>query len=238
MRTEKFFFTLEKVTRMILYTRTASGTKHALDPLSPLPRKMRSLLISIDGKTSRDTYVHNLSLFGDVSALLDSLELQGYITSVSTRNTGPDTRTSGMPRSAANAKVIERQGEPSSRPGLIDSTFASAGSANLELPLDQVSRWNPAQPNRSTSPSARSTPRTGEPSNGENYQLRIAIGLMSDFISSQLPDDSLEILLALEGIGSVQQAIASLDGYQAMIAPAGNAVSYHMAELRALLASH
>ena len=58
---------------------------------------------------------------------------------------------------------------------------------------------------------------------------------MSDFVTTHLPADCLEIALTLESLSSVEQVIASLKGYQAMIAPAGSAATRHMDELRALL---
>ena len=59
---------------------------------------------------------------------------------------------------------------------------------------------------------------------------------MSDFVSQHLPVDSLEIVLALEGLGSVEQVLASLKGYEALVAPVGEPARRHLAELRAALA--
>jgi len=68
-----------------------------------------------------------------------------------------------------------------------------------------------------------------------HYQLGSAITLMSDFVLQHLPADSLEIMLALEGLSSVEQVIASLKDYEAMVAAAGPAAVRHLEELRALL---
>lgn len=77
--------------------------------------------------------------------------------------------------------------------------------------------------------------RPGAPPTSAQYQLRNAISLMSDFVTTHLPDESIEIVLTLEGLDSVEQVLASLHDYKVMIAPAGSAVAPHLDELRALL---
>ena len=57
---------------------------------------------------------------------------------------------------------------------------------------------------------------------------------MSDFVSERLPADSLEIILTLEGLGSVEQVLASLKGYEALVLPVGEPARRHLAELRAV----
>ena len=75
---------------MTIYTRTPQGQAAALNPNSALPRKLRTLLISIDGKTSIETYVSSLSSFGDVASLLESLLNAGLIeASTAPPNLGP-----------------------------------------------------------------------------------------------------------------------------------------------------
>ncbi len=223
---------------MILYKRTDAGNAVALDPRSPLPRKLRTLLIAVDGKTWRDTYVNSLSSFGDVAALLESLEQQGYIARMGTEDTGPDTHPN-TPWQHTNTQATLQQDSPLLAPSAIDSAFASAGIRNSATPSDEVSSWARFQSNPLSMPPARplSAARVGAAPSSAQYQLRGAISLMSDFVTTYLPADSLEIVLTLEGLSSVEQVIASLKGYQAMIATAGESARRHMAELRTLLAS-
>ena len=77
--------------------------------------------------------------------------------------------------------------------------------------------------------------RLSAPLNTGEYQLRNAISLMSDFVTTHLPAESIEIVLTLEGLNSVAQVVAKLNDYTAMIAPAGATVTPHLNELRALL---
>ena len=79
------------------------------------------------------------------------------------------------------------------------------------------------------------TARLSAPLNPAQYQLRNAISLMSDFVTTHLPAESIEIVLTLEGLNSVAQVVAKLNDYTAMIAPAGATVTPHLNELRALL---
>ncbi len=230
---------------MLLYKRTAAGNAAALDPKSPLPRKLRTLLISIDGKTVQSTYVRTLSAFGDVSALLESLAQQGYIETTNTASaaqsapSGPATvpdRTEWQPTDIPHT---QRQQHASQSMNVLESAFKFAGLRNSASPSDEISSWDRFQPEprpgASSGASARPAERVGAPPSSAQYQLRSAISLMSDFVTAHLPNESLEIVLTLEGLSSVEQVIASLKGYQALIAPAGPAGAHHIDELRALL---
>lgn len=64
---------------MKVYKRTSEGQWAAFDEHSPLPRKLKILLKAINGKVPEDVYVKNLGSFGDVRALLMSLEQAGLI---------------------------------------------------------------------------------------------------------------------------------------------------------------
>jgi hypothetical protein len=73
---------------MKVYKRTSEGQWAAFDEHSPLPRKLKILLKAINGKVAEDIYVQNLGSFGDVRALLSSLEQVGLIA-----DRGPRART-------------------------------------------------------------------------------------------------------------------------------------------------
>lgn len=222
---------------MNLYKRTAAGNTAALDPKSPLPRKLRTLLISVDGRTRQSIYVKTLSSFGDVAALLDSLMQQGYIELIAT----DDDATSPTDWPATDVPTTTRQGPAPMAPDALDSAFKLAGLRNTDIPSDDVSSWDRFQPEpppfspAPTSAAAVPASRAGAPPSSAQYQLRSAISLMSDFVTTHLPADALEIVLTLEGLDSVEQVIASLKGYQAMIAPTGSAATRHLEELRHLL---
>ena len=226
-----------------MYKRTAAGNTAALDPRSSLPRKLRILLISVDGRTRQSVYVKTLSSLGDVEAHLDSLLQQGYIELIAT-----DATTTGQPgwqvTGAPSSSEPKFANSAATSSHALDSAFKAAGIRNSGSPSDDISSWDrfrpEPQPFSLTAGNAAVAPasRAGAPPSSAQYQLRSAISLMSDFVTTHLPADALEIVLALEGLASVEQVIASLKGYQAMISPSGAAGAGHLEELRDLLSRY
>jgi hypothetical protein len=66
----------------VIFRRTSLGQAQVVQRGSDLPPRMRTLLMLVDGKTSKSRLVQFLPNFGDVEALIEALELSGYITSM------------------------------------------------------------------------------------------------------------------------------------------------------------
>ena len=64
---------------MTLYARTPEGQVAAYSPDSALPRKLKSLLKLVDGKTGLEVLVDSLQAFGDVRGVLQSLHAAGLL---------------------------------------------------------------------------------------------------------------------------------------------------------------
>ena len=64
---------------MTLYARTPEGQVAAYSAESALPRKLKSLLKLVDGKTELEVLVDNLHAFGDVRGVLQSLHAAGLL---------------------------------------------------------------------------------------------------------------------------------------------------------------
>lgn len=64
---------------MTLYGRTPEGQVAAYSPESALPRKLKSLLKLVDGKTELGMLVQCLQTFGDVRGVLQSLHAAGLL---------------------------------------------------------------------------------------------------------------------------------------------------------------
>jgi hypothetical protein len=64
---------------MTLYARTPEGQVAAYSTESALPRKLKSLLKLVDGKTELEVLVDNLKAFGDVRGVLQSLHAAGLL---------------------------------------------------------------------------------------------------------------------------------------------------------------
>ena len=73
------------------------------------------------------------------------------------------------------------------------------------------------------------------PASAVYYELGNVISFMSDFVTQHLPERSLEIVLALESLGSVAQVWASLNDYRALVAQTGDAAVPHLVELERML---
>jgi len=202
---------------MHIYRRTAA----ALNAKDALPRKLRSLLMAVDGKTELGTYVRSLSSFGDVGALLGQLEEAGLVELVMPPRAGQaaaqGTRTPAGPAAPASAWA--------------PATGRSSVANSAALEVDDLASWarfgEPLPPG--AAPARRADPDIA------CHQLRKALLLMSDFVTAHLPAQSLEIVLALEALGSVEQVIGSLPGYEALVAPLGAPARQHLAELRRVL---
>ncbi len=224
---------------MHVYKRTASGNSAALDPNSALPRKLRTLLISIDGRTRLSTYVSSLSSFGDVASLIDSLLQAGLIEIVEPQRTaGDDWSEKGQNIAASDSGSFDPQTDPKAawRATDVGTTAWRSSSpphrSQYSTPVDDLASWSKFQ--QQPSPQAFIVPGAQSVTTA-HYQLRNAVSLMSDFVSQHLPMESLELVLTLEGLTSVEQVVASLQGYESLISHLGDTARRHMLELRAVL---
>lgn len=73
------FVPINRWQAMTIYTKTSAGLEAIKNQQTNLPRRLRTLLICIDGKSSLQTYINNLTSFGDVAALMESLREAGLI---------------------------------------------------------------------------------------------------------------------------------------------------------------
>ena len=230
---------------MNLYKRTAAGNSAALNPRSPLSRSLRALLIRVDGRTGQQTYIRNMASLGDVAALLDSLLTQGYVEIVQTDNDEFSSVPSLTDWQDTATLPLDRQSLKGATTAPFESALKLSGLRSADVPSAEARRLDSFQlkPRSQGSAAWQTTTfappiaatRLSAPLNPAQYQLRNAISLMSDFVTTHLPAESIEIVLTLEGLNSVAQVVAKLNDYTAMIAPAGATVTPHLNELRALL---
>lgn len=230
---------------MTIYRRTPAGAAAVLDPRSTLPRKMRTLLIAIDGQTHESTYASGLSSFGDVPMLLRSLLNTGLLEVVSQAqfsDAGQPHQSLGTADggfSGSDAEAFRNEPNGVSAPGPWARLGNAFRSPKLQSPPPEsleASGWAALQEalasrDRPLFSAAGSAPTVGQ------HHLREVISLMSDFVMTYLPEQSLALVLVLEDIKSIEQAIASLQGYEALISPVGEPARRHLAELRRALAT-
>jgi hypothetical protein len=113
---------------MTIYTRTEEGQLAAYSPSSVLPRKLRSLLKVIDGKTPVSVYNDSLKAFGDVEGVLTSLEMAGLIRPIA--QSQQYTPAAVVPETASPAATMVWGNTDTRQPSApMSQTFRSTGSA-------------------------------------------------------------------------------------------------------------
>lgn len=233
---------------MPVYIRTAAGRSAALNPLSLLPRGMRTLLTVIDGHSDSSVYQTRLPSLGDVQILLDSLERSGYIqtaykAAVATKAVAGVALSSApslvVPWSDTHAGDIEpKASAPASNtlniaPKYIEPYVAAATPDELSIIASAQNKPAPVQVTPSVI--APNLVPNNSTSNSSQYKLRSAILLISDFVTLHMPAESIEVILTLEGLDSVEQLMANLGGYASLIAPLGDPALQHLAQLESQL---
>jgi hypothetical protein len=225
---------------MTVYMRTEEGQLAAYSADSVLPRKLRSLLKVIDGKTSLDVYGQTLHAFGDVKGVLRSLDLAGLIRPMSQ-----------LPPGAARGEA------PSSASSGVNSSVNSSGHSkpwgNSQLPDTlQISRppvnsqFRPSQaaygPNTTASfMNTRSAQEsqmayTDPAANFARSQaLARAIDSMSNFVLINAPEHSFVILKELDQISQLEQLAVTLGGYEQLIGHLGVPAQEHLGLIKGLL---
>jgi hypothetical protein len=113
-----------------VFVRTEAGQQAVRGPQSELPRSVRTLLFSIDGRSAAGSYVTLLPNFGNVYALLDFLHQAGYIA----ERRPSRRRSAAAPTPAQDSRQHSRQhsqqhSQPNGAPSVADSRFAASQPA-------------------------------------------------------------------------------------------------------------
>ena len=225
---------------MLIYTRTVKGNALALNPLLPLSRNLRNLLMAIDG--SMETYSSRISAFEGVETLLASLLKDGLIRVSSEERVG---KVHASPRSEpdfadtdADFMAIDHAHDPL---GTTSNLFAEDANESSGFSAEDLSSWvrlrpaTPAPYPPSVYPRAARAERHAPSINTAQLQFQNALSLISDFAETYMPDTSLEVILTFESLGSVEQLLGHLKDYQTLIAPLGEPAKIHFARLRKVL---
>lgn len=250
---------------MTVYIRTPAGTAAALNPLTRMPRHLRQLLVSIDGSTPTSSFALRMAKEDNINVLLEVLQRAGLIRQAGPAGERHGDATGALqsatpvsiapefdaPQSAIGSH--DRAISPSPR----QSPAASPSPQNYTLPGTQVpathaaarNTWTDAEPEPVAAAAVIPPPKTDgfsgfgsetapaglRPTEAVYYELANVISLMSDFVTKHLPDQSVEIVLALESLASARQVKSSLHDYRALISPMGEVAQQHLAELQSML---
>ncbi len=187
------------------FARTAEGQAAAYDATSAMPRKLRSLLKVIDGKTSNEVFANSLKAFGDVQGLLTSLKNAGLI---ELRVTAYESAAPEMSAVAMPARPrISVQTTPA-------DAFAPTQSAHTrsQIPVE-----------------------AGLSQQQQQQDLQLLVQDMSSFVLAYVPAQAFSVLSELEQISTMEQMAVLLGGYELMVRDVGEPARIHLMHVRQML---
>jgi hypothetical protein len=207
---------------MTVYVRTEEGQLAAYSPDSALPRKLRSLLKVIDGKTTVDVYTNSLRAFGDVQGVLKSFDMAGLI----------------RPLVQAAPYVPEPEPEPASA-AEPPSRWSSAKTMLGNKLAPQ--KFKPSQPSVPNNPSIHVYGQSVMPNRDmlssptDPQALTRAVDLMSDFVLINAPAMAMMVLKELEQLQTLEQLAVTLGGYEQVISHVGAPAQAHLLLIKSIL---
>ena len=212
----------------MIYERTQQGQFAAYDASSPLPRKLRSLLKVIDGKTATEVYIKSLESFGDVPKLLQSLEIAGLVAALS-----------DDPLSLSHLRGVD-SADTAKKPGFltrlrqVKSDFDT--NTATQSPSTELLTVSPEQATQTYGSSTRME-REVQAISGEQRRTALArcVDEMSSFVLAHVPDQAFSILSELDQVTDLEQLAIVLGGYEQMVASAGPVAIEHVARIKQTL---
>ena len=226
---------------MTIYARTDEGQQAAYSPQSAMPRKLRSLLKVIDGKTTVEVYARSLRAFGDVMGVLKSLEMAGLIAA------SAQPLQVGAPATNAPAASemhlpplgnIARQARPSQN-AATQWPQSHAQAQAQETPSPYAMQQSRAIQDLEAMATMSTMSTVMAPMQASDEQramaLRQATESMSNFVLQRIPENAFSALHEIDQITSLEQLAAILGGYAQLISGAGALGQEHLRALKQLL---
>jgi hypothetical protein len=184
------------------YARTSEGQSAAYDATSAMPRKLRSLLKVVDGKTSEALFASSLKAFGDVKGLLQSLELAGLI---ELREVDASHASAAAAESFPTATAVQNQ-----QTGFAPTESAPSSRFFARETQPQLSKDSQAQAQQ------------------RQQDLQLLIQDMSSFVLAYVPGQAFTVLTELEQVTSMEQIVVLLGGYELMVNHVGEPAQIHL----------
>ena len=205
---------------MTVYARTERGQQAAYDPQSEIPRKMKSILKVIDGKTTDEVYEEKLRAFGDVRGMLHSLSMAGLIRAV----------TAGADRVRSNTGMSDAERAVLMQPRRADE-WSATRSSFAQSTMQTASSNSRMGPETIAMPGSSNLQRELKNSRA----LQSATDLMGSFVLTHLPEQSFQILKELEQLTTLEMLAVMLSGYEQMISHLGEAGVIHIRHVKQIL---
>lgn len=240
---------------MVVFERTPSGMSAAAARDSDVvPQRLRTLLLTVDGRTPVASFVPFLTAFAPLSPKLEELERLGFLR----RRTAANANASGVvERRAETVQLAEPVARAAWVPAAVSTPSPTSLDAIDEAALARLAAgFEPARaaPESSldafsaelqalagmmdggatvSAPRAVPAPKVVPPPAG--CSLRDVLDEMAGFLAATVGVDGLPITLALEQIGSIAQMRQELAGYAELVTPYGEPASAHLARVEAML---
>lgn len=214
---------------MTVFVRTDLGQDEAYKTESVVPRKFRSILKLIDGRTSLRTFEQNLQSYGDINEIFQSLAEAGFI------RVQPNDAQQVRINMNASLAERERQMEPSNTEDWMPTRSPYAERIN---PVSGVNGRLGGDPSFALS-DLNTVPRLDTPAfaldDPQNPALRAVVDDMSSFVLTHMPDQSFLLLKEIEEITSIELLAVTLGGYEQMVSHLGPASDEHMKRIKQVL---
>lgn len=203
---------------MTIFARTNQGQEAAYKTESVLPRKLRSILKLIDGKTTLLMFEQNLRSFGDVRSIFYSLAEAGLIRVLpdSAQHVGSNLRLGEADRQPLMG--LRDTGDWMLRRNAYAEHFQSGYAATSDMPAEQNFPLSDAQ--------AFTVNRN------KANALKAVVGDMADFVLTHMPDQSFGLLKEIEQITSIELLGVTLGGYEQLVSHFGPASEAHLKNVR------
>lgn len=203
---------------MVVYSRSEKGQLASYGEQSALPRKLKSLLRVIDGKTTLDVYVRNLHAFGDVENVLLSLEMAGLLQHSGNAVAIVPAQLADLPVASGWRKLL---------------SFRSADASSVPVDEHDHAVIEP----QSFSGFGETVMHSGfRPSlSNQNSIVKQATSEMADFILTHAPEHAFMVLKELEEISSADQLAMAMGGYAQVIERNGEIGTRHLDKINQLL---
>lgn len=202
------------------YVRTVEGQAAAYDATSAMPRKLKSLLKVIDGKTSLAVFANSLKAFGDVQGLLTSLEKSGLIV------------VSAEPEAAAPPQDMPTENIAQPAAGLV-SALASKMGLRANAKAEEFTPTQTAHTQPPTILEQRSF--SAESQQARTQDLQLLVQDMSSFVLAYVPEQAFSVLSELDQINAMEQMAVLLGGYELMVRHVGEPAQIHLQHVRKTL---
>ena len=206
---------------MTVYVRTDQGLDEAYKTESVLPRKLRSILKLVDGKTTLRMFEQNLQSFGDVRSIFHSLAESGFIKVL------PDGAQHIRINMHASDAERQRLMEPANA---VDWMPTRSPYAELSQPGFTAVKQPDGRQNTPLSDF-----QLAAADEKRSAALKTAVDEMAGFVLTHIPDQSFSLLKEIEEITSIELLAVTLGGYEQMVSHLGEPSIVHLRHIKRVL---